>query len=348
MFCRFMENKYICYYEGENGDNMKIRIKLKHDKWDCSKTGKGKFITSLIPELKTLGCEITDSLDDQVDIDFQIARWHYKPVNCKKTVLRIGPSHVDKRKNHKWLNARKYEAVKNCDGLIYQSKFGKKMVDKFIGKPTGISTIIFNGAKIDDTVKPYHAVQEKYNFLASTRTWLKQKRLGYIIRAYRQAAIPDSCLWIAGEIPRLEGKGGEYKQDYWPVDKMRIARLGNVGDDVLKNLYKSCDAMIHMVWLDCMPNSVCEAIAGGCKILCNNVAGTKEVVKPSGGLVMRTEPKWKQTIVNTEQPPSIDVKMLAYGMKEILKRPEPKRDHVDIRNIARQYYEFFNEVLNGQ
>ena len=318
---------------------MKIRIKLSHEKWDTSLTGKGKFILRLIPELKKLGCEITDDINEPVDVDFQISRWHYKPTKCKKTVLRIGPAHVDSAKNHKWLNSRKAKAIKRADGVIFQSKFGRKMVKNFIAKPKGLSTVILNGAPVGEyknggTEEAAHV----YNFLASTRIWKKQKRLMHIKKGFLEACIPSSCLWIAGDDNR---QPGEERFD----NDICIKRIGPCDDNMLLDLYTTCDALIHMVWLDCCPNQVVEALAGGCKVICNNAAGTKELVEPSGGIVLDTEKKWNKQPVKTECPPTASKELIAWGLKEILKKDPPKTDHIDIKNIAKQYYDFFRKVL---
>lgn len=161
---------------------MKIRIKLSHGSWETSQTGKGKFILRLVPELEKLGCKITDSLDEEVDLDFQISRRHYQPVKCKKTALRIGPAYLTKEKRGKWLNHRKKEGVKHSDAVIYQSELGKKMCDKFIYKRNGLSRIIFNGSDRTE-ITPFSSPFE-HNFLASTRVWKKQKRLSDIKKAF--------------------------------------------------------------------------------------------------------------------------------------------------------------------
>lgn len=77
---------------------MKVRILLEYGKWVTSHTGKGLFIASLIPHLEKLDIKVTDNIEEEVDIDFQISRWHYQPINCKKTIIRLGPAHVDKEK----------------------------------------------------------------------------------------------------------------------------------------------------------------------------------------------------------------------------------------------------------
>jgi len=319
---------------------MKIRIKLKSDKWSMEHTGKGRFCAKLIPELKKLGCTITDDLKQKVDIDFQIGRWHYQPESCTKTILRIGPAHISSKSNHKWLNSRKAKAVKKADGIIYQSKLGKKMVDKHIYKRKKLSTIIYNGSTTTDT-EPFES-DYKYNFLASTRIWTKQKRLARIKKAFLEANIQDSCLWVLGDTGR--DTGGEHYSNL----KIGIEEMGLVDEKTIKSLYKKCNAMVHLVWLDCMPNSVCEALAEGCQIITNNASGTREIVEKAGGMVLHCEEDWHGEIVNTQKPPKINLDLLANGFREILGYPAPKNDHVLIENIAKQYFNFFQEVLGAR
>jgi len=318
---------------------MKIRIKLSHGSWETSQTGKGKFILRLVPELEKLGCKITDSLDEEVDLDFQISRRHYQPVKCKKTALRIGPAYLTKEKRGKWLNHRKKEGVKHSDAVIYQSELGKKMCDKFIYKRNGLSRIIFNGSDRTE-ITPFSSPFE-HNFLASTRVWKKQKRLSDIKKAFLKANIKDSCLWVLGDT----GKEPRDKNYHTNNGLNSIREIGGMSDHQIKMFYKLCDAVIHITFMDCMPNAVCEALSEGCRVLCNNNAGTKEIVGPAGGLVLNLEPEWDGKAINVNKPPKINLDLLANGFREILGYPAPKNDHVLIENIAKEYYDFFQEVL---
>ena len=314
---------------------MKVRILLKHGKWITSHTGKGLFITSLVPRLENLGIKITDDINEGVDIDFQISRWHYTPTNCRKTIIRLGPAHVDTEKNHKWLNDRKAKSAKKVDGIIYQSEFGKIMCDRHLLKPKRKWTIINNGADIEyydslsKATSPY-----KHNYIVSSQDWLKQKRLKDVIKSFKIADVPDSCLWIAG-----------YADKYHKYARDNIVFLGMIDKATLGSYYRLCDAQVHMVWLDCMPNAVCEALAAGCRVICNNTCGTAEIVARAGGIVLSTDPVWNLEPVNINKPPKVDRPFLARAIRGVLDFPPPNRDCVDIRKIAVKYAEFFEEVL---
>lgn len=318
---------------------MKIRIKLQHGKWRTDHTGKGKFAISLIPELEKLGVEVTNSLEEFVDIDMQIGRFHYEPQNCNKTVLRIGPVHVDVKKNHRWLNDRKKQAYRKADGVIYQSKFGKKMVKAFIGEPRGLTTIINNGSEVYAGERLIG--HKPINFLTCAHTWIKQKRLHPIRKAYWKSGVRNSCLWIAGDTGE---KNGELRDEHL---NMEIRRTGLLDKEELVKLQRLCDAQIHLVFKDCMPNAVCEGIANGCKIITNNRCGTAELVKQTGGIILKVDPKWDFKPININKPPKVDIDLLAQAMRDILKYPKPNPEIVDIRNIANKYKAFFEEVLKS-
>lgn len=310
---------------------MIIRMRTEYGDWKAGHTGKGRFVKRLASHLGALGCVVTDSLEEQVDIDFQIARHHYKPVNCSKTVLRIGPAHVDKKKNHKWLNSRKKKALNRSDGIIYQSYLGKKMVRKFICKPKGIQATIYNGAPGVTYENIQFDITTPKNYIACARTWSPQKRLKTIVEAF--SLLEDATLWVCGDVDVDVRK---YKN---------VRPLGVVNDHVLRQLYGFCDAHVHLVWLDCMPNSVCESLAAGVPTVCNSMSGTAEVVRKSGGVVI-DEPRWGYKPVDVNKPPVLNADVVAEAMEEAACR-EVDSSVVDISSIATQYYDFFKRVLRG-
>jgi len=97
-----------------------VCITNKRGEWDTSNTGKGKFISRLIPALKKLGVKVITNPSKKTDIDLQISRLHYKP-NAKKLILREGPFRIDSSLNYKKLGKRIWDSVKKADGIIHTS-----------------------------------------------------------------------------------------------------------------------------------------------------------------------------------------------------------------------------------
>lgn len=316
--------------------NMNIRLIRDGGSWLEANTGKGKFISRLIPALESLGARIVYSTEEEADIDMQLGYVHYKPVNCKKFIVRMGPPFFSTHQNYRKLNKPKTEAIKQADGVIYQSQFGKKLCDVFLGKAKRKTSVIFNGSepKVDEFFPNEHT------FLASAREWLPQKRLKDIVESFLLADIPYSQLIVAGQ--------SEYGERTY---KNKIRFLGKVDDNYLKMLYKTCTAMIHIVWLDVCPNSVVEALTAGCPVICNNQGGTHELVKiGETENVLMLDDQYRMNPVNLEKPPKIDRKILANKLIEKSKYNSVFRyiyPELQIQNIAKQYLTFFEEVLHG-
>jgi len=309
---------------------MKVRFIGPGGKPHPPTSGKGRFMQRLSTVFTAHGIEPVYNLADKTDIDFYISKFHYGTHNCKKRVLRLGPVQIDKGKDYKHLNRKKRNALKNVDGVIYQSAFAKKMCDSIIGGTTRPHTIIFNGAI------PWNgpAIQSPYavNFMASARKWTSQKRLMDTLTAFLSAAIPDSGLFVVGDT-------GDQKV----IRHKNIKYFGPVNDKILFSLHKLCNAMVHIVWLDVCPNGVVEALVNGCPVISNDQGGTCEL----GVQTIVPEPPWCFRPIHLGKPPHIDTNLLAGAMiKHSTGRVPVAANHLHIDTIAKQYADFFKRILN--
>jgi glycosyltransferase involved in cell wall biosynthesis len=306
---------------------MIIRISNKYGTWDGAKTGKGYFAQRLICALQALGVEVITDPKPKADIDLQFGKHSYEP-NARKNIVRMGPAHVGK--DHREQNVKKRQALKHADAIIYQSEFGRKMCDAFLGTfKGGPAKVIFNGAD-QDIFNKGMKLDGPYLFIASTRAWTPQKRLNDIINAFRLADIPDAELGIIGDIEPAVLDGNI--EIYGPRNQGFVARM-----------LGRAHTLISIVWLDCMPNSACEAICAGCNVVTTSASGTPEIA-PS--LVLQ-ETEWDFGPCDPMNPPKVDRNALAELMRKAIKAPAPDPWPVDINNIAKQYLAFFEEVLHG-
>lgn len=306
---------------------MKVRIKTSGKDWSIAQTGKGKFALRLSTALKDLGVEITDNTEELVDIDLQIGRFHYRPENFKKLVLRMGPAHVDIKSDYKKLNKPKTCAIKQADGVIYQSQFGKKMCDTFLGKAECKTAVIFNGAEIPalKVVKPYTKL-----VLACAREWTGQKRLDQIIDAFLLAGVEHSRLNIVGNT-KLKS------------NEKSIKFHGPITDEQIKSFYYCSNTVVDIGYLACCDNVVCEAIANECIVIASSEGGNSELVDRF--FVVNDRP-WDFKPLKIMNPPRIDVAVLASRIRESLaNKYAVETHHIDIRSVAEQYVDFFKEVL---
>lgn len=204
-------------------------------------------------------------------------------------------------------NKRKTMAVLFADAVVYQSEYARKACDKHLAKAKK-STVIHNGAPVTVAYPEKH----KPVFIAATRVWNKKKHLKDIVRGFAKAKIGK--LWIAGSVDkRIEARDVRY--------------LGLLSPDQLNRYYRVSDVMIHLCEKDACPNSVVEALMCGCRVITNEDAGTKELLTENDVVIQSAK----------------DLPRAIHEVK--LSREYPEK--LDIKNVAREYLAFFEEVLNG-
>ena len=298
------------------------------------KTGKGKFVGRLVRAWREMGIEVREDSKVKADIALHIGRMNYESW-AKRHVLRAGPAIIDTNRDWRKANHMKAKSVKKVDAIVYQSKYSKKIYHKLVYKLDKPETIIFNGADLREfDVEPFDTRYE-YNFLASTRLWLKQKRLKQIIKAFEEVKIDNSCLIICGDVQGLERKYKKSANVFFkgPADSVTLARF-----------YKTCDVAVHLTYVDACPNSVVEAQVAGLPVICTDQGGTKEVLR--NGIVLKDFP-FDYKPVNLKKPPIVKTDQIVKAINNVIKGNYQKKDVSDlyIQNIAKQYIDFFKGLL---
>ena len=113
----------------------------------------------------------------------------------------------------------------------------------------------------------------------------------------------------------------------------------------MSSYFKICNASIHLVWIDCCPNGVVEAIAAGLPVITNNVGGTQEIVSLSGGFVCDVDNSWDMKPCDLYNPPPVKREGVISALKHCsISKPLIKRQHIDIIDIAEQYKMFMEKM----
>lgn len=300
------------------------------------KTGKGKFTGRLVREWREKGIEVTEDSKAEADVALHIGRMNYKS-NARKNVLRVGPACIDTNMDWKKINKEKAKSVKKADAIVYQSRYSKKIYHKLVGKLKKPEAVIFNGADPRDYEVDKASIMGPYtyNFLASTRVWLKQKRLKQIVRSFLLADVKESCLFVCGDIK-------DFNKDRYKNRNIKF--LGNVSEYTLATLYKGCDAMIHLTWVDACPNSVVEAQVAGCPVICTDQGGTHELVEY--GKILK-EHSFQYKPVDLKNPPVVASEKIVISINQVINKGLSIGDvkKLYIQNIAQQYLTFFEGIL---
>lgn len=301
------------------------------------KTGKGFFCQRLVKSMSALGVELVPE-GAAHDISLHLVK--LSKMRSKKKVIRLDGVYHDTGLNYKARNKVLKTNLHAANAVVYQSEFSKLICDKYLGKFRGPKAIIYNGADASfyDAISPIEKDCD-HLFFTSSR-WRPHKRLKDIIRSFLLADIANSKLYIAGNLKR-----GGIRASHPLFSDSRINYVGVLNQKESATYLKAADAFIHLCWFDSCPNGVVEAIAAGTPVITNNVGGTHEIVRPSGGIVCDVDRAYDLSPVKLYKPPAIDRLLVAGAMIECsVDKPNIVSDHIQIDNIARKYIEFFNKV----
>lgn len=308
------------------------------------KTGKGFFLQRLANEFS-----ISNSLKvifdpmKKHDISLHITKIKQK-TNARKNIIRFDGCLINISVNYKRANKSFKRSFNDADGIIYQTEFCKAACDKFIMPAKCKNNIIFNGADISfcDSVEP--AEKRNKNIFITASRWRPQKRLKDIVETFLLSDIDDSILYVAGNL-RKSGVDVKWKNKYLNGSK-RVNYLGVLDQRTLFSYLKISNAFIHLSWIDWCPNSVVEAISSGVPVICNNVGGTQELVRPSNGIVCNIDKNYNMKPCKLYSPPIFNKNIVIDAMNRVCNENITiNKDHIDIKNVARRYYNFFKEVL---
>jgi glycosyltransferase involved in cell wall biosynthesis len=129
-------------------------------------------------------------------------------------------------------------------------------------------------------------------------------------------------------------------------DRFTQIHLGNVPPSQTYVPLMYADWFIHLAYLDHCPNVVVDALACQVPVICSSEGGTKEVADGLS-LIIKEEP-FDFELTDYTSPPRME-----FGEKYFWKvrngydLSKGKVKHLAIANCAREYVDFFEEVLNA-
>jgi glycosyltransferase involved in cell wall biosynthesis len=301
-------------------------------------TGKGHFCNRLYDAMVRLEMDVVKKPSVPHDVSLLLIK--PKPTAGKRKVVRLdGVNYSTTSKANRGLASLLHSA----DGVIYQSEFSKKMCDKCLGKFKGLKAVIFNGADPSyyDSITPAKVGPA----VITSARWRPQKRLRDIIESFLMTDVSHR-LFVAGDLAKSGLKPKEIRK-YKNTGRVVILKVIDQG--TLASYLKSSSAFVHLSWVDWCPNGVVEALSAGLPVVCNNVGGTQELVRPSGGIVCDIDEPYSGKPYNLGRPPKIDREVVACAIETCCKSPPLiSNDHVNILKIAQEYYDFFGRVRRGK
>ena len=234
-----------------------------------NKSGKGKFLSRLVPELEKLDVYMTPNWDS-ADVALGLTYWR-KPFSGIPKVLRMDGIHLEKGKRAKYRNKLSSDAINESYAVIWQSNFCKRMGHKYLNieLPTK-EYVIFNGDNPDNYKKKESlgkGILLCAKWCRGDGTLRKHKRLKETLKAVcKYANKRNEVVYVVGKVDRHRYYGNN------------PTYCGHLDDKNLAMMYRSCRVMVYMPKYDWCPNTVVEALCSGLPVLTNEGHGVSEIV----------------------------------------------------------------------
>ncbi len=320
---------------------MKLYVDHKLDN-----SGKGYFLQRLKPELEKLGVEFTDF--KSCDIVLGLNKYR-KGVNKdkkraikdkKKRILRLDGIHLVKSRRNIWANRIVKQDADRSHAIIWQSEFCRKMWKGIMNVKAPKEYVIFNGANPNDykNVKPAKS-EYKNNVIISGKFFSGARRDNKGLRAFIRVAKEyngeDTCFWVAGKTD-LKSEASE-----------RLKFLGHLPELELKRYLKLADCMLYLANYDWCPNAIVECLVAGTPVICIADTAVEEIVKASG-TTCNFEKLYRPKMIKKDIAPELsdsevdDVCRVLFHY--FMVKRKVKAPWLYISEIAKQYYQVFNEV----
>lgn len=246
------------------------------------------------------------------------------------------------------INGPVFDAITRAKGIIYQSRFDRRLIETFRKEikepcaviPNGIDLQQFNPTGVNFRRKlniPDHAI-----VLLTSAAWRAHKRLQDVIDIFvllDKDSPAKFHLLVLGKPPDSS------------FLHPRIHYLGFIPPQQLSGWYRSADIFVFLSWLDHCPNAVVEALACGLPVVCTNQGGTREIVeRTGGGIVVDADEEFVFEAVDLYHPPQPDHDKILQAIDEIVIhiarfRGSIDRGVLDINNTAYQYVNFMWECI---
>jgi glycosyltransferase involved in cell wall biosynthesis len=288
-----------------------------------SNSGPNSFAQKLTNALGRRGVLVNQNT---YDVSLCFIESYRKDIHSLPTVQRLDGIYFNTAQNYDLLNSNIFRTYKQSDAVVFQTDFNQRLITSWFG-PHKNSTVIRNGADLEliNSVTPSNdELLEQYdNIWCCAASWRPHKRLRDNIRYFLEHSGPKDVLFIAGD-----------KQKEKLPDDSKVKYLGVLSTQQLISLYKTSTYFVHLAWLDHCPNVVVDARAAGCKVICTNSGGTKEIAGPDAIIIEQEE--WDYEPVELWSPPPLDFSKKTVNTYD---------SEYDMEIIASKYYNFLQKVI---
>ena len=271
-----------------------------------------KLFSRLIADKKV---RITDYQD--CDVNFCLIQGN---ANLKKPrVLRLDGIYFNIAQDYDLLNSPIRKTYETSNSVIFQTNFNKNLIETWFGKHEN-GHVIRNGTDLEiigGIPKADHPILDKFSEVwTCAAAWRPHKRLNENIRYFLEFAPQDACFVVMGK-----------DAQEWLINHPRIFYVGHVTWDQQITLCKRSTTFLHLAWLDHCPNTVIDARAAGCRIICASSGGTNEISGQNSKII--EEDEWDFSPIKLWEPPGLDFNKA---------RTNADSSDIDVITVSNSYY----------
>ena len=288
-----------------------------------STSGPNSFAKRLYDELTKRGHEVANQASSKFIPDVQLS-FIMSQKKIAPMIQRLDGIYFNTDQDFKSLNKPILETYENCESVVFQTNFNKRLSEHYFGNHWN-SHVIRNGTDVElissiDPVK--NSILDKFESVwCCASSWRPHKRLSENIRYFLETAPDTHCLVVLGSNPDFTAR------------HPRILYGGEIGWKDLISVYRRSEYFIHLAWLDHCPNVVVDARAAGCKIICSSSGGTKEIAGKDATLI--DEDEWDFSPVKLYSPPKMDFSKTSKNNHDV---------NISIKRAADEYINAFETV----
>lgn len=271
----------------------------------------------------------------------------------KPYVIRIDGIYFDRAEtcgSNTDLNSPIFNAIRGASGVIFQSEFNRRLVDRYFGNINVPCCVIQNGVPLFEfspngpDMRSRLGLSGKAELILTSAAWRSHKRLSSVIDVFLLLVGKRADLHLVimgGGVPEGER-----------VVHPNIHYAGHIEPHDLPAWYRTGDVFLFLSWLDHCPNTVVEAVASGLPVVCSNQGGTREIIEHShGGIIAPADTDYDLELVDLYTPRKPNINIVATEVVRALDNMSVYRSNinysaVDIDQSARQYVRFLEDCLH--
>lgn len=290
-----------------------------------SPSGPNAFALKLAKQLAMMGHTIADPHDCDVQLSFITTTQRRA-----STILRLDGVWFNTAQDYRQMNEPILQSMLAAEAVIVQTEFDRELVARYLGPHPNV-TVIRNGTDVEGILatEPLQSAQldTHSEVWCCASSWRPHKRLSEDVRYFREHAPTDACLVVAGENPDSQ------------VADPRVFYAGHMDQQTLWGLYRMVaetgGSFVHLPWLGHCDNVLIDARAAGCRVVCTDSGGTKEIAG-KGAAVVRDAP-WDWQPLELYEPPQLDLSQTYLAGEEA-------ESELDIAVCAKRYLAVLESV----